>query len=44
MNPYFEQATHWLDFHSAFLYRGEPEPSLPAKDAVWARQFVPAGE
>src|SRR5208337_2301456 len=27
-----------------FIYSGEPEPSLPANDAAWARQFVPAGE
>jgi hypothetical protein len=27
-----------------FIYRGEPEPSLPANDAAWARQFVPASE
>ncbi len=27
-----------------FIYRGEPEPNLPANDAAWARQFVPAGE
>src|SRR5271165_5590193 len=26
-----------------FIYRGEPEPSLPPNDAAWARQFVPAG-
>ncbi len=25
-----------------FIYNGEPEPSLSASDAVWARQFVPA--
>ena len=27
-----------------FIYRGEPEPNLPADDATWARQFVPTGE
>jgi hypothetical protein len=26
-----------------FIYRGEPEPSLPPNDAAWARQFAPAG-
>ncbi|MGP0063657.1 MAG: DUF4058 family protein [Isosphaeraceae bacterium] len=25
-----------------FIYNGEPEPSLSAADAAWARQFVPA--
>lgn len=25
-----------------FIYSGEPEPSLSADDAAWARQFVPA--
>jgi hypothetical protein len=25
-----------------FIYNGEPEPSLSANDAAWARQFVPA--
>ena len=24
-----------------FIYSGEPEPSLPANDAAWARQLVP---
>jgi Protein of unknown function (DUF4058) len=24
-----------------FIYNGEPEPSLSANDAAWARQFVP---
>src|SRR5271157_5036623 len=27
-----------------FIYGSEPEPSLPANDAAWARVFVPAGE
>jgi hypothetical protein len=26
-----------------FIYRGEPEPNLSAKDAAWARQFIPVG-
>jgi hypothetical protein len=26
-----------------FIYRGEPEPSLSANDAAWARQLAPAG-
>jgi hypothetical protein len=25
-----------------FIYAGKPEPSLSAKDAAWARQFIPA--
>ncbi len=25
------------------IYNGDPEPSLSAKDAAWARQFIPAG-
>jgi Protein of unknown function (DUF4058) len=33
MNPYFEQAVHWLDFHTEFL---------SANDVAWARPFVPA--
>jgi Protein of unknown function (DUF4058) len=27
-----------------FIYSGEPEPSLSANDAAWARQYMPAGE
>jgi hypothetical protein len=27
-----------------FIYEGDPEPSLSASDAAWARQFVPARE
>ena len=26
-----------------FIYSGEPEPSLSADDAAWARQHVPVG-
>ena len=27
--------------HEHFIYSGEPEPSLSAKDMAWATQFVP---
>lgn len=28
--------------YERFIYEGSPEPALPAADAAWARQFLPA--
>jgi hypothetical protein len=29
--------------YGSLIYEGQPEPALSAKDADWARQFVPVG-
>jgi hypothetical protein len=43
-SPAFQEALHRAydgPGYEHFIYSGEPEPSLPANDAAWARQFVP---